>query len=596
MITELTPEMLTGKRFVFGAIGQGPWTDRLILSENGKVAGYQHPNEAAWDVRDGNLRLTTADGAATTEFDLMTLDDGGLSFQGRPAVMNDRVHRLTEYRIAAGKPASVAIERPLSDIAERDVVVLLRSYKCDAKYHDLKQKLERGRTDFDLYSIVDETRGRADIPDVNVVWHSLAACRALGLSHDHPALLYACSDLPFYFALRELPRYKHYILIEDDVDMVSGDATFLNEVARLLSGRHELDLVALLFHEHAEKKGWYNACSKVFPRRTWHFAYFPFVVLSHRAAAYMFSQRLVEAARHPAPEDVVHCEAFVATALMAAGYNCLDLNKLRPRSYAFATMAMQIGDKNIGRPMGYDITREFKEPVEMVHPIYTVEEYLDRVVRRFGSNDRAALLDELSTPWADTIPRVLRDGVIAGEKPGDRSGAPETHEPTAPAADVPQSVAPVLSLTFGSNGNATHYLANGWSTPDPEGRWMTGDASEIWLENPGTDHDFVLELDVSPFMPDATPRRLEIVVRGETVLQVTVDHGQVVYATIKGGIIREPGPIRIELRHPDHRRPPNRDDGPALSFAVTGLRLSRILPRPLPNGGADALPSATAKH
>ena len=151
---------------------------------------------------------------------------------------------------------------------------MLRSYKCDAKYHDLKQKLERGRTDFDLYSIVDETRGRADIPDVNVVWHSLAACRALGLSHDHPALLYACSDLPFYFALRELPRYKHYILIEDDVDMVSGDATFLNEVARLLSGRPELDLVALLFHEHAEKKGWYNACSKIFPQRTWHFAYF----------------------------------------------------------------------------------------------------------------------------------------------------------------------------------------------------------------------------------------------------------------------------------------------------------------------------------
>jgi hypothetical protein len=69
MIAELTPEMLTGKRFVFGAIGQAPWTERLILAGDGKVAGYQHPNEAAWTLRDGTLCLTTAEGKPTTEFD-----------------------------------------------------------------------------------------------------------------------------------------------------------------------------------------------------------------------------------------------------------------------------------------------------------------------------------------------------------------------------------------------------------------------------------------------------------------------------------------------------------------------------------------------
>ena len=106
MIADLTPEMLTGKRFAFGDLGHSPWTDRLVLSEAGKVSGYHHPNEAAWNLRDSILSLTTEDGKVTTEFDLLTIDGGGLSFQGRIPGTNAHVRHLTEYRREVSAPAA----------------------------------------------------------------------------------------------------------------------------------------------------------------------------------------------------------------------------------------------------------------------------------------------------------------------------------------------------------------------------------------------------------------------------------------------------------------------------------------------------------
>src|ERR1700722_15736032 len=271
MITKLTMPMLSGRRFRFGQVGERPWTDRLTLAEDGGISGYQHVNEATWEILDENLIFRNTSGDVTSEFRCLTLDDGAISFRTQHPGEAGAARHLTEYDPYAAVPGSVAIEHPLIEKPSKDVAVLIRSYKCDAKFHDLKRKLETNRLEFDLYSIVDETQGRPDIPDVNVVWHSLSACKEIGLAYDRQGLLYLCSDLPFYFALRELPHYKHYIMIEDGVDLIRHDAGFLNEIAVLLRGQPELDLAGLVFHKIWPVHAWHGAGAKVYPKRAIHY-------------------------------------------------------------------------------------------------------------------------------------------------------------------------------------------------------------------------------------------------------------------------------------------------------------------------------------
>src|SRR5580698_5909279 len=147
MITEVTRAALAGRRFLFGAVDENPWTDRLVLAEDGAISGYQHPNEATWEILDDNLVFRSVSGDVTSEFRLVTLDRGRVSFRGSGAGGTGPVRHLTEFNPFAFVPASVATEHPLSERRGHDLAVLIRSHKCDAKYHDLREKLERNRSD-----------------------------------------------------------------------------------------------------------------------------------------------------------------------------------------------------------------------------------------------------------------------------------------------------------------------------------------------------------------------------------------------------------------------------------------------------------------
>jgi len=74
----------------------------------------------------------------------------------------------------------------------------------------------------------------------------------------------------------------------------------------------------------------------------------------------------------------------------------------------------------------------------------------------------------------------------------------------------------VLTLEFGRDGNAESYLGNGWSAGESRYRWMTGGMSEVWLEHPGRDLEYTLEMDLHPFVrpPDLQCQRFLVQVRG----------------------------------------------------------------------------------
>jgi hypothetical protein len=153
---------------------------------------------------------------------------------------------------------------------------------------------------------------------------------------------------------------------------------------------------------------------------------------------------------------------------------------------------------------------------------------------------------------------------------------------------------PILTLSFGKDGNESNYLGNGWSGDEPEGRWMVGPASELWLEHPGQDHDLILELDLGVVdVPSGlAAQRLVIGARNRGIAQIAVAHGGVLGFHIPANLVTGPGPVRLLFVHPDFRRPMDvggGSDDRQLSFSMRSLRLFRVLPRP-PAPIASALP------
>ena len=153
----------------------------------------------------------------------------------------------------------------------------------------------------------------------------------------------------------------------------------------------------------------------------------------------------------------------------------------------------------------------------------------------------------------------------------------------------------LLTLTFGKDGNEATHIGNGWSGDEPGCRWMIGQASELWLNNPGPGpepaQDLILELDLEAVAGDA--QKLLVAVRSQAIAQTSVANGGTLGFHIPARMIAQPGPIRLLFIHPDFRRltaVPGTDDR-ELALSVTGLRLSRIAPRATVAAGA-VLPPA----
>ncbi len=379
-----TKDLVEGRSFSFSR-GDGTVIHPDVrLQTDGTLGSFSTESEHGWDQEDGNLVFKNSLGRATTVFDVTEILDGAYKFHGRflPKGSNIYWHYLHENRVRQVLPAAVA-KADARTAGQNEVAVLVRTHKADAKFAELMTKLDKGRSGFDLFATIDETNGRPDVEIDNVIWNSVEASRELGLTQPHQAFMIYL-EVPLYFALREIPSYKYYLMIEDDVDLVRSDASFLNAVCERLREPDyaDVDLVSLQLGKMGPQSGWYRACSKTFPAEYCYSSFFPFVIVSRRAAAYLFSQRQLEAVRQPAQDDVIHCEAFVPSCVAAGGFRFVDLEQLIPGSYALETMGMQIGKEALGRPMGYQM--QIPDGIEMVHPVYTREEFVERAYRKFG--------------------------------------------------------------------------------------------------------------------------------------------------------------------------------------------------------------------
>lgn len=401
-----------GRTFVFSRTDGSVISKALILRANGKIDYHSHPNETSWDIVDSALVFKNGKNEPTTVFDKMRLSEVGFVLEGT-FLFTDTPgphHRLTAHVVENKPPAPIARDSQLNISTKNNVAVLVRSHKVDKKFDELIQKLEQSSTNYDVFPLVDETKGRPAITNDRVIWHSMKGCRDLGLTQPHQGYFLVFGDFPIYFAFLQIPQYRFYIMIEDDVDFTRPDGTFIRNLVDQLSTPQfgDADFIGLSLRPLNQNEKRYEACRKAFTDRYCYYSYFPFVVFSKRLAGYLFSQRLIEAARQPDEADVIHCETYAPSCGTAGGFRCLDLKSIMPGSYETATMSMQIGELAVGKPMGFTVN--VNPCIEMIHPIYTPEEFIRRVYHKFivlRQGDWKGLISFLERSKNELIPDAI---------------------------------------------------------------------------------------------------------------------------------------------------------------------------------------------
>ena len=112
---------------------------------------------------------------------------------------------------------------------------------------------------------------------------------------------------------------------------------------------------------------------------------------------------------------------------------------------------------------------------------------------------------------------------------------------------------PETDLRFGPDVPVETRLLGGWADPHPDGLKALGHESRLELPQPVAEEDFILSLDLSPFIdPPAPPsQRITVVVNGETVRQALLSERELLHSRITRSNIESADRLAVTLLHPD---------------------------------------------
>jgi hypothetical protein len=161
-----------------------------------------------------------------------------------------------------------------------------------------------------------------------------------------------------------------------------------------------------------------------------------------------------------------------------------------------------------------------------------------------------------------------------------------------------QEGAPTLDVLFGTGGNATALLREGWSAEEPGGIWSLGPACRLVLPRPAEAALYELQLELDPFIHAGSleAQRLEIAVNGIALPIMRASARAIVFAALPHALIAAEDGVQISFALPDAARPADisgaRDER-ALAFLFKRLVLTAVppaaaLPARLPAPSADA--------
>ncbi len=340
----------------------------LRLKPGGSIAGHKNRNELSWQFNDGSLEFRNWENHVTTRFESVVADQQGkLILQGR-FLNTDVFHVLKEDRtvLKSGPPN----ESPR-------VAVLVRTHVVNEKLFDLLDVLNKSRR-YDLFVTADETRGVLNVSGYEKLPHSIDSCKEHDLSVNHDHIFWMCGDYPLYFAAAQIPNYDYYIMVEFDVEVVRGNPLFLEGLISRLQNEHDshYDFVCANFAEAHPAWAWTKNASLSFPK-AYSSGLFSFLVISKSALLHLFSARKAEAAREVPSDEIIHCEAFCASALVSGGFRCASINTLIEGAVERETFHPPIPSLENSWYLLNDHQNKVG-CVELMHPVYDLEMYLKR--------------------------------------------------------------------------------------------------------------------------------------------------------------------------------------------------------------------------
>jgi hypothetical protein len=278
------------------------------------------------------------------------------------------------------------------------IALLLRAYLNSEKTIHLARQLESIEA-ADLFICADTTNGPVRIGDFRYIEYSLQRLEGFGLRVNIQGgrgnCLWFCGDYSAYPALIDLPEYDYYFMIEYDVYFSPRGLAWLQSFCEWLKAwpTNRLDCFApninynappqWHWHSHAQQVGGFDHVSMFL---------FSMFVISKSAAAYLYSMRLIEAARVQdridSTEDsigaVSFCEYFVPSSLLcASGFQLMQLKDL-PDSLKNLSVSRYTSN----RPMCLDYSSGQIDVGDMAHPVLDAAQYVKKLTTIF-KNDQA---------------------------------------------------------------------------------------------------------------------------------------------------------------------------------------------------------------
>jgi hypothetical protein len=138
-----------------------------------------------------------------------------------------------------------------------------------------------------------------------------------------------------------------------------------------------------------------------------------------------------------------------------------------------------------------------------------------------------------------------------------------------------------LTISFGAAGNSLAYLGGGWARSEPKFTWGVGAESHLLLPRLEAVDEYVLTLDVVPFVhPPELPSQRLIVSVDDTVLgSADLFRPTLLGYRIPADVVHRAERMVVTLQHPDATRPnevSDNKDNRLLAFALSEAKLYRI--------------------
>lgn len=164
-----------------------------------------------------------------------------------------------------------------------------------------------------------------------------------------------------------------------------------------------------------------------------------------------------------------------------------------------------------------------------------------------------------------------------------------------------------FAIDFGQDGNSHLFRKEGWSEPEPRYTWTTGLASSLELPRPEEPGEYLLELNVHPFISDGkiSSQKLRVMINDAEVGDFDIRVTSSLECLLPWDLLKADSSVSVKFAHPfaASRRAINGEaDERLIALAFQRIRLRKLqeagdeAARTMPPGHADlrALPTTGA--